>query len=87
MTKARFTSEVSIKNGKIRRSTPIGLEHATHEQRVAIDRIKPMMNAWLRSRIESRTLHPDSDVLVSSKYIETSSGLTIEFKVQSVVQT
>lgn len=85
MTKARYSNEVTIKNGRIRRSVPIGLESATEEQRVAIDLVKPVMNAWLRSKIESGQLYPDSDVQINAKYIETSNGLTVEFKVQSVV--
>jgi len=84
MTKARYSSEVFIQNGKIRRSAPIGLENASEQQRSAIDLIKPVMNAWLRSKIESNPEMVNSEVLVRGKYSETSNGLNIEFKVQSV---
>lgn len=77
--KVRYSTEVLVQNGKIRRSTPIGLEHASDEQRAIIDLIKPLMHSWLRSRVST-----DVEVLVQSKYIETSNGLTVEFKVQSV---
>ncbi|MCV0439713.1 MAG: hypothetical protein K5880_13890 [Hydrogenophaga sp.] len=82
MTKARYTSEVLIQNGRIRRSTPVGLENATDEQRSAIDSIKPLMNAWLRSKLSE---HENAQVLVKAKYVETSNGLTVEFKIQQVV--
>lgn len=84
MTKARYNTEVLIQNGRIRRSTPIGLENALDEQRSAIDLVKPVMNAWLRSKISGSTELLNAEILVKAKYVETAKGLTIEFKVQSV---
>ncbi len=84
MTKARYSTEVLIQNGKIRRSIPIGLENASDEQRFAIDLVKPIMNAWLRSKASGSTQLLNAEILVKAKYIETASGLTVEFKVQSV---
>jgi len=81
MTKARYTSEVLIQNGKIRRSTPVGLENATAAQREAIVQVKPLMNAWLRSKLSE---NENSLISVRSKYVETSNGLTVEFKIQQV---
>lgn len=85
MTKAKYTSEVLIQNGKIRRSTPFGLDNARDDQRVVVNLIKPIMYAWLKSKIESNPGLENSEVLVRSKYTETTNGLTVEFKVQSVV--
>ena len=85
MTKARFTSEVLIQNGRIRRSAPIGLEYATPEQRDAVKTVKPVLHAWLKTRIERNPELGNSQILVRGKYVETSNGLTVEFKVQSVV--
>ena len=87
MTKARFSSEAIIRNGSIRRSTPIGLEHASAEQKAAIDSIKPVLHTWLKTKLSGNPELENSEVLVRGKYVETSSGLTVEFKVQSVVQT
>lgn len=84
MTKARFTSEVVIKNGRIR-STPIGLEVATPLQLQAIKAIKPILHAWLKTRVLENPDLSNSDLLVRGKYAETVNGLTVEFKVQSVV--
>jgi len=84
MIKARYNTEVVVQNGRIRRSIPIGLKSATEEQRQAIDLIKPVMNAWLRSRIEGNADLQNSQILVKAKYLELTKGLTIEFKIQSV---
>lgn len=84
MIKARYSSEVFIQNGRIRRSIPIGLENASDEQKRAIDLMKPVMNAWLRSKIEGNALLQNSQILVKAKYVELAHGLTIEFKVQAV---
>lgn len=81
MIKARYSSEVLIQNGRIRRSTPVGLKNASDEQRVAMDLIKPVMNAWLRSKISDKE---NVEILVRTKYLETASGLTVEFKIQQV---
>jgi len=85
MTKARFSSEVFVKNGRIVRSNPVGLEAASAQQVRAIETIKPILHAWLRSRITGSSELANSEILVRGKYIETSNGLTVEFKVQSVV--
>ncbi len=82
MTKARYSTEVLIQNGRIRRSTPVGLETASDEQRAAIELIKPVMNTWLRSKISDQQ---SAEVLVKAKYLETANGLTVEFKIQQVV--
>jgi hypothetical protein len=82
MTKARYSTEVLIQNGRIRRSTPVGLETASDEQRTAIELMKPVMNTWLRSKISDQQ---SAEVLVKAKYLETANGLTVEFKIQQVV--
>lgn len=79
--KARFASEVTVKNGRIVRSSPVGLEAASTEQKLAIKTIKPILHNWLRSRISELS---NAEILVRGKYVETSNGLTVEFKVQSV---
>lgn len=84
MTKARFSSEVFVKNGRIVRSNPIGLESASAMQVQAIGTIKPLLHAWLKSRITGNPELQNSEILVRGKYSETSNGLTVEFKVQSV---
>ena len=84
MTKARFSSEVIVKNGRIVRSTPVGFDAASDEQKQAIETIKPVLHAWLKTRIASNPELANSGVLVRGKYVETSNGLTVEFKVQSV---
>lgn len=81
----RYTNKLIVQNGRIRRSTPIGLENASVEQRETMDLIKPMMHAWLRSKMSANLQLENADVLVNAKYIETSNGLTVEFKIQSVL--
>ena len=85
MTKARYSNEVLIKNGRIRRSVPIGIDAASEEQITAIGNTKSVMHAWLRSKILNNPALHNAEILVRAKYVETSSGLTIEFKVQSVI--
>lgn len=82
--KARFSNEVTIKNGRIVRSAPVGLEAASEEQKLAIKTIKPILHNWLRSHISGSPELSNSEILVRGKYVETSNGLTVEFKVQSV---
>jgi hypothetical protein len=82
--KTRYISEVSIQNGKIRRSLPVNLDAARDEQKTIINAVKPVMNTWLRSKISQRPELSDSEIIVRTKYSETSNGLTIEFKVQSI---
>lgn len=84
MTKARFSSEVFVKNGRIVRSAPIGFESASDEQTRAIETIKPVLHTWLKTRITDNPELANSEILVRGKYVETSNGLTVEFKVQSV---
>lgn len=84
MTKARFSSEVFVKNGRIVRSNPVGLEAASDEQVRAIETIKPVLHTWLKTRITGNLELANSEILVRGKYAETSNGLTVEFKVQSV---
>ena len=84
MIRARYSSEVFIQNGRIRRSVPIGLENASNEQTQAILLIKPVMHAWLRSRIEGNADLQNSQIFVKAKYVESAQGLTIEFRVQTV---
>lgn len=84
MVKVRFTSEVSVKNSRVY-SEPVGLENATAEQAAAIRAIKPVLHAWLKTRIQENPDLANADLLIRGKYVETSHGLTVEFKVQSVV--
>lgn len=83
MIKTRCSIRVFIRNGNIRRSIPVGLERANEEQLATIDLIKPVLHVWLRSRLSREEL-PNAEVLIKAKYSETSNGLAIEFKVQSV---
>lgn len=77
--KVRYSSEIHIKHGKIRRSLAIGIERASTEELSVINRMKSVMNAWLRHKL---TEEQEGIMVVKTKYLETSSGLTIEFKVQ-----
>lgn len=81
MRRVKYSAEVLVQNGRIRRSRVLGVENARDDQRVAIERIKPLLNAWIRDRI---SLLDNSTILVKCKYAETSNGLNIEFKMQAV---
>jgi len=78
MKKAHYSTIVLVKNGKVRRSTPVGIEEASEEQKQVIDLVKPLMNTWLRSNIDG-----DMECLVKTKICETAAGFSVEFKVQS----
>jgi len=80
MLKTKYSSTVLIQNGKIRRSVANGIEFANDQQRRHIDLVKPLMNAWLRPKI---TGDESAEVLVRVKCLETTDGLTVEFKLQS----
>jgi hypothetical protein len=82
--KTRFSTEVSFKNGRILRSAPIGLEKAIPKQVEAIEDIKPLLHRWLRGRVGDNEVLANSTIQVRCKYVETSNGLTVEFKIQSV---
>ena len=84
MTKARFSSVICVKNGRIVHSSPVGLDSASGEQKQAIETIKPVLHTWLKTRIAGNSELSNSEILVRGKYVETSNGLTVEFKVQSV---
>lgn len=82
MIKAKFTQSVEVKNGRIFRSVPIGLELASPEQAEAIKTIRPVLHTWLKTRIKDVVA---SNIRIVCKYAETSSGLTVEFKIQSAI--
>jgi len=84
MTKVRYSSEVLVKNGKIRKSTPIGVDGASPDQLCVINGLKSIMNAFLRSRINQRPELADATILVKCKQTETANALSIDFKVQGV---
>ena len=64
------------------RSTPVG--NVTDAQKLVINELKPLMNAWLRTRVAQRTDLANATILVKGKRTETSSALSIDFKVQGV---
>ena len=84
MTKVHYSSKVIVKNGKICKSVPIGIETASDEQRIVIKHVKPVMNFWLRSRIAATPKLENSMILIRSKITETASSLTVDFKIQGV---
>lgn len=85
MTVFKFTTAVTIRNGRIRRSTPQGFGVATEAQMELIETIKPFVNRWVRSRIDDNPNLQDSDVSISVKHSESAKGLSLDFKVKSVV--
>lgn len=84
MTKVHYSSEVAVRDGKIRRAIPVGIEHATKEQVAVINQVKPVMNFWLRSRIAHMPRLENSMIFMRSKITETANGLSIDFKIQGV---
>lgn len=84
MTKVHYSSEVVVRDGKIRRAVPTGIEYATAEQVAVIDQVKPVMNFWLRSRIAATPRLRNSMIFMRSKITETANGLSIDFKIQGV---
>lgn len=85
MLKIRFGQEVIIKNGKITKSTPTGVDNFTADQKQIVQSLKPTLNNWVKSRVALVPELFDSNLLVLGKYSETAHGVTVEFKVKSVV--
>lgn len=84
MTKVHYSSEVVVKDSKIYRAVPIGIEKATDDEREIIDKVKPVMTFWLRSRIAVRSKMENCTILIRSKITETASSLTVDFKIQGI---
>ena len=84
MTKVHYSSEVVVRDGKIRRSIPMGIEHASDDEKEIIDKVKPVMTLWLRSRIAARSKMENSTILIRSKITETVSSFTVDFKIQGI---
>lgn len=78
--RAKYVAEFTIKNGKIRSSRIIGEEHATLEQKKAIAVAKPLLNAFVKSRLTDEVQFENCIVAVRVNYIETARGLEIVFK-------
>jgi hypothetical protein len=78
---AKYVTEFTIKNGKIRSSRVINGENANVAQLAAIKAAKPLLAAFVRSRLTSEIQHQDCMVNVRVGYIETPHGLELTFKV------
>lgn len=74
-------TEFTIKNGRIRGSRVINGEHANENQQAAIKAAKPLLAAFVRSRLTDEIQHQDCLVNVRVGYIETAHGLELTFKV------
>ena len=79
--RAKYVTEFTIKNGKIRGSRVIGGENATLAQQAAIKAVKPLLSAFVRSRLTDEAQFQDCVVNVRVGYVETAHGLEITFKV------
>ena len=78
--RAKYVTEFTIKNGKIKTSRVIGEEHANANQKKAILASKPMLRAFVASRITNETQFQDCTVNVRVSYVETSHGLELSFR-------
>lgn len=78
MVSVKYTTEFTIKNGKIKTSRVIGEENATDAQKTAILAAKPLLRKFLRSRLANPE---DGLVNVYTAYTETRRGLQLNFKV------
>lgn len=78
---AKYVTEFTIKNGKIRSSRVINGEKATTTQQAAIKAAKPLLAAFVRSRLTNEIQHQDCMVNVRVGYIETPHGFELTFKV------
>ena len=79
--RAKYVTEFTIKNGKIRSSRVINGENATAAQQEAIKTAKPLLAAFVRSRLTNEIQHRDCTVNVRVGYVETAHGLELTFKV------
>lgn len=75
--RAKYVTEFTIKNGRIRGSRVIGGENASEKQLVAIQYVKPLLTAFVRSRLTGDT---QGIINVRVNYVETTHGLEIAFK-------
>ena len=78
---AKYVTEFTIKNGKIRSSRVINGENANTAQQAAIEAAKPLLAAFVRSRLTSEIQHRNCMVNVRVGYVETLHGLELTFKV------
>jgi len=83
--KVRYSSEVVLKQGRITTNNAVGteFEQVIQQQLDVIKHLKPLMNKWIRNTIDP--LVENATLLIKTRYNETSTGLSVEFKVQSVV--
>lgn len=79
--RAKYVTEFTIKGGQIRSSRVIGEEYATDDQQLAIKAAKPLLRAFVRSRLTDEIQHKDCSVSVRVSYIETVRGLDLTFKI------
>lgn len=79
--RAKYVTEFTIKNGRISRSRVIGEEHATVNQKKAIVAAKPLLRAFVQSRLTDEAQFEDCVVNVRVGYVETSHGLELTFRV------
>ncbi len=84
MMKIQFSNEVTVKNGRIRRSVVPGLKNATPETVTIVKAVKPVLNFWLKAKIGDTKDLFDATFLVKTQCTESSRGLKIEFKLQAV---
>lgn len=77
---AKYVTEFTIKNGKIRGSRVINGENASEAQQAAIKAAKPLLGAFVRSRLSDEPQHQDCVINVRVGYVETARGLELTFK-------
>lgn len=79
--RAKYVTEFTIKKGRIRGSRVINGDFATENQQAAINAAKPLLAAFVRSRLTNEIQHQDCIINVRVGYIETTHGLELTFKV------
>jgi hypothetical protein len=85
MQKVRYSCEVLVVGGEIRHSTPIGVSEVSPDQVSMINGLTDMMNPWLQDRIDAAASMGNATIVVKCSRAETSKGLSVEFKIQSVI--
>lgn len=78
--RAKYVTEFTVKNGRIRSSRVIGGENASDTQLTAIQAAKPLLAAFVRSRLTDEIPHRDCVINVRVNYVETPHGLELTFK-------
>ena len=84
MHKIRYSCEILVVSGKIRHSTPIGVSEIRSDQVSIINDLTDMMTPWLQDRVNAAVSMENATIVVKCSRSETTKGLNIEFKIQSV---